>query len=254
MPTQGSPVSGPRNSRLPVSLSPALDHKLLGYAVAATAAGVGALAISLPADAEIVYTPAHQKIPPKGSTRIDLNHDGTVDFTVNNGFSTNCSFGRCNFASLTITPNAGNRVWITYGGNSFAWALSADRKVGPGDNFGSRSPRMERCVGTATSFRTTGSWGNVKEKYVGLEFSVDGETYYGWARFNVSLNYGRCQLTALLTGYAYENVAGRPIPTGKTSGEAAVEANETEHATSSLGGLALGSVVRYARREEDDVK
>lgn len=45
---------------------------------------------------------------------------------------------------------------------------------------------------------------------------VGGQIHYGWAR--LSIRNSRCNATALLTGYAYETVAGQAIATGKTSG------------------------------------
>ena len=39
-------------------------------------------AIALPAEAEIVYTPANISIPVGSSYNIDLNQDGVTDFTI----------------------------------------------------------------------------------------------------------------------------------------------------------------------------
>ena len=46
------------------------------YALAASVAGAGALAISQPANAKIVYTPAHVVISAGRNVLFDLNHDG----------------------------------------------------------------------------------------------------------------------------------------------------------------------------------
>src|SRR5580692_12791728 len=59
-------------------LGASLDKNLMSYAMAAGAAGVGLLALAQPADAKIVYTPAHKNIG--AQTFIDLNHDGINDF------------------------------------------------------------------------------------------------------------------------------------------------------------------------------
>jgi hypothetical protein len=57
------------------------------YALAASAAGVSALALSQPAAARIVYTPIHHVIGKNASFYIDLNHDGIADFLlVNSAF------------------------------------------------------------------------------------------------------------------------------------------------------------------------
>ncbi len=69
-----------QTSRIPASLSRSLHHRLNLYALAATAAGVGALALAQPAQAEIVYTPAHKKLHLNHNFFLDLNHDGVNDF------------------------------------------------------------------------------------------------------------------------------------------------------------------------------
>ena len=72
-------------NRRPVSLTRKLDHKLRGYATAASAAGVSLLALAQPSLAEIVYTPTHQTISPRGGTlALDLNNDGVTDFRIDN--------------------------------------------------------------------------------------------------------------------------------------------------------------------------
>jgi hypothetical protein len=55
------------------------------YALAATAAGLGVLAPACTAEAKIVYTPDHQKIPLFSKLNMDLNHDGISDFQFSYG-------------------------------------------------------------------------------------------------------------------------------------------------------------------------
>jgi hypothetical protein len=52
--------SGPRKT---TNLPESLHQQLNMYALAAGAAGVGVLALAQPADAKIVYTPAHKHLP-----------------------------------------------------------------------------------------------------------------------------------------------------------------------------------------------
>ena len=70
--------------RKPVVLSESTQRRLGMYALSATATGVGILAMAQPADAKIIYTPAHTKVVP--ALPIDLNHDGIVDFYLNSSF------------------------------------------------------------------------------------------------------------------------------------------------------------------------
>src|SRR5580704_15756136 len=66
--------------RKTATLPESIQRQLNMYALAASAAGVGILALSVPADCAIVYTPAHHRIPKGGSVKLDLNHDGVTDF------------------------------------------------------------------------------------------------------------------------------------------------------------------------------
>ncbi len=69
-----------RTSRKPSELSQSLQRNLKAYALAASAAGVGMLA--LPAEAKIVYRPTHIYIPLHHPVGLDLNGDGIVDFKI----------------------------------------------------------------------------------------------------------------------------------------------------------------------------
>jgi len=141
MPLPKTPPRASRKNRLPISLHPTLDHKLLGYAAAAGAAGVGILALAKPSQAEIVYTPTHQTVPP--SLALDLNNDGITDFTISN-YSWSCPSGVCRFQQLVVYPTGRNRVLATSAAGAYAQALQADKRVGPGPNFRS-SAKMDFC-------------------------------------------------------------------------------------------------------------
>src|SRR6516162_10029106 len=103
------------------------------YAVAATAAGVGVLALTEPADASVVFTPAHTKIT--GSISLDLNNDGIPDFN----FTRSVFYGGRAFSSSTVIApfNPANRIegngQIRFSGQRevSAFALPAGSVVGP---------------------------------------------------------------------------------------------------------------------------
>src|SRR5579863_10427884 len=67
--------------RTTANLSDSIHHRLNMYALAASAAGVGVLALAQPIEAKIVYTPADVKIG-YIPYNLDLNHDGVVDFQI----------------------------------------------------------------------------------------------------------------------------------------------------------------------------
>src|SRR5579863_5545031 len=68
---------GPRSKQ---QLSESLLAHINAYALAAGAAGVTIVAMTQPADAEIIVTQAHGNIPINKLVTIDLNHDGVPDF------------------------------------------------------------------------------------------------------------------------------------------------------------------------------
>jgi len=85
------------------------------------------------------------------------------------------------------------------------------------------------------STKCWGPWTNVKNRYLGLKFMVNGKPHFGWARANVSCNLSDFKITAVLTGYAYETIPNKAIIAGKTKGPDVIT---VEPAT--LGRLALG--------------
>ena len=69
-----------RPARAPAHLSDSLRRRLNAYALAASAAGVGMLALAQSSEAEIVYTPTHHVFRKGHIYKLDLNRDGTMDF------------------------------------------------------------------------------------------------------------------------------------------------------------------------------
>src|SRR5579863_8625027 len=70
----------PRLPRTPSNLPEPVRRWLNSYVLAAGAAGIGMLASASPAEAKIVYTAAHHKLPLNKDFFLDLNHDGVRDF------------------------------------------------------------------------------------------------------------------------------------------------------------------------------
>jgi hypothetical protein len=255
--------------RTPSALSGLLQKRLNTYALAAGAAGVSLLALPLPSEAEIVYTPANVKIGRDGGLNLDLNHDGIVDFTVNE-FNGDLGFRTSQF--LSVRGKTGNRVncettfCATY---ASAAALNSGSQIGP---VGGRHGWVEATEMAFEELTVRGflyydeRWANVTDAYLGLRFQLNGETHYGWARFTVTFHPGipkNRTWIAQLTGFAYETVAGKPIIAGQTKGS-----DSDEDASSaffrlkpsktvqfaSLGELALGAYgLALWRREEFEV-
>jgi hypothetical protein len=251
------PTSKPQlKMRAAVQLEPSIEKRLLGYAALAGASGVGILALAQPASAEVVFTAAHQKIADKSTFYLDLNNDGIADFKLSNSSFAGDAVRIPGAKTYTFNSDADLTVFGVaksnhvvggqqeYNGRpiSVASALMPGVEVGPDAKFGTSNIWMGAISATdGEPARYWGPWapegGNVKGRYLGFEFVVNGEIHYGWARFNVQIrqpHHGKVQ--AVLTGYAYETEPNTPIETGKIKGP---ESAEVKPGT--LGQLALGA-------------
>jgi hypothetical protein len=211
-------------TKLQTQLEKRLDTRLIAYAAAASAAGVGLLAQS--AEAKIVYTQANVDIVRnQAAVNIDLNNDGVIDFSLfyaagfvvlhNGNLPPEGSFG----SGLNIYPaQAANEVWgiKSTKGWECAAALPNGVKVGPGAAFQNHYLPLWAASGSYTRGATEHCpWRDQhRGAFLGLKFVVNGETHYGWAHVTVGS-------TTVLNGYAYETVPNQPIDTGKTSGPVA---------------------------------
>jgi hypothetical protein len=78
--------------RKTAKLSESVRQQLNLYALAASATGVGMLALAQSAEGTIIYTPAHIKLTPNHNFRLDLNHDGIKDFELDDTASGSSAF------------------------------------------------------------------------------------------------------------------------------------------------------------------
>jgi hypothetical protein len=216
--------------RTPSRLRDPLHSQLNSYALAASAAGVGVLALAQPAEGKIVYTKTHLVIAGAERYNLDLSHDKVTDFTVGNFFTTTCP-DSC-FQALYLKPAAGNsEVGSIKSYAHFAAAMKQGAVIGPKAHFLTGSAIMREAFSTQPSI---GPWNNVKNRYLGLKFQIKGKTHYGWARLNVT-GSGLGTIVATMTGYAYETIPDKALIAGKTSG-----AEEAVNEPVTLGVLALG--------------
>jgi hypothetical protein len=260
-------------SRKASSLSETCGRLLNMYAIAAGAAGVGVLALAQPSEAEVVYTPAHAALARHGHLFLDLNNDGKIDFEIAQrsgcttggeqtggrgaagqpppqfgGFCTAAIYLNVPFYSRRTHDNAaiGN-------GTGFpphrAYALKSGAPISSAQPFGgfylNFRNRASNSVGSCLA--SWGSWINVKDRYLGLKFNINGEFHFGWARLNVTCS-PTSKVIALLTGYAYETVANTPIVAGQSSDSPRESRLLPENGSAAklqpatLGVLALGSL------------
>lgn len=208
---------------LPVLLDKRLDTRVFAYAAAASAAGVGLLAMVPAAEAKIVYTAANLSIPNGRSVEIDLAQEGVPDFTFYfyaYGPAPRLPLGYHDEA-LSVVPAQGNAVWEIPNAKvgECAAALPPGVKVGAGAGFQSKRGLLLGSAGTAYSGPFIEcDWGKkTRGAYLGVRFVFDGTTHYGWAHLTVTC------CAAVITGYAYETVPNQPIDTGRTIGPSVAE-------------------------------
>lgn len=225
-------------TRQAAEVNPRLDRNLAAYMLAAGAAGVSLLAAQS-AEAEIVYTPAHTTIGPRTSFLLDLNNDGVNDFLLSNW-----QYGQA--SHLGVNQEAPANGVLGHGA-----ALPAGVRIGPKGAFVGYGTMAFQDSVSGVSF-SDGPWKDAQNRYLGLKFSVNGETHYGWARLTVTAKGG---IVATLTGYAYETIPNKPILAGKTSGPEAASTVEPPamSAPATLGMLARGADARAIWRRDDDL-
>jgi len=237
-------------------LSESTLRRLQAYELGAISAGVGMLVLASPGEAKIIYTPAHRILKVGMIYKLDLNHDGVVDFALRDLPCKSCGGG----AVLSALPSAGNGVsgFATSFGN-WASALKRGALIGTRRYFPGKELAFAATTGDGQTI-SEGSWVNVMDRYLGLKFKINGRTHYGWARLNVKIQ--GLSITATLTGYAYETLPNKPIIAGQTKGadesdggigkpEAAVGAPTARLAT--LGMLAMGAPALSIWRRDETV-
>lgn len=208
-------------------LTDSLHQQLSLYALAATAASVASLTLA-PAEAKIVYTPSHIPINVDGNiVNLDLNHDGINDFSFYAGYvSPGVRRGLTppegnHWSNLAVTPlQQSNGAWaVESKGHLCAAAEPKGKPVGSHRKFqpGKSVLPMAFASGDSTGGTAFCPWLKVQQSYVGLKFVIQGKVHFGWARIN-RIN-GNAGFPAVIDGYAYESVPGKPIVTGKTKGQ-----------------------------------
>lgn len=231
----------PKRADLPESVL----HALNMYALAATAAGVGMLALVPQAAGKIVYTKVHKTVPYNhGPVFFDLNNDGVNDFALSGRSMATTSGAHANLN--VYAAHRGNAVWsVQSQGHHCAAAVYAGQFIGPKRKFNPHKLVMfflNTFLGSGSAFCP---WINLPIAYLGLKVEINGKEHYGWARISFFHN------ATTLTGYAYETIPNKAIVADQTRGPANEENLDSTAALASptldapapatLGALAMGA-------------
>jgi len=243
----------PRSSRKIANTPGSIRLHLHTYTLAATAAGVTMLALVPLGEAEIIYTPANLQISPIGTYTLDVDNDGTTDFTF---FDTYYDA----LGTLGVTgARPGNQVALAQNshGRPSAAAIRSGRKIGFRARFGGSGYSVVMASGWYNvyfpyNFRCRGPWKDKQNRYLGLKLMIGGEVHYGWARLSETCYRGN-RNSAVLTGYAYETIANKSIKAGQEQGtDDDVEQPDDailDQASPTLGALAGGARARRMWRQ-----
>lgn len=224
------------SKRTPSRLPAKLDRHLLAYATAAGAAGVAMLACATPAQAEVVATKAHVRLPiAKGLVQFDINGDGQPDFGLSAfGETHTCTTYAKRHANVhrnlgcpfddgvAIVPTqAGDEVISvesTFGFLQCAANVPGGQKIGTHRNFQPGRDVLGVHEGTSEGvYYCPWALNRNPSPFIGVKFTdTTGAVHYGWISISiVAINH------ALITGYAYETTPNQPILAGQTSGPSA---------------------------------
>jgi hypothetical protein len=207
--------SGP--SQAVSTLSSSVSQKLNLCAMVAAAAVV-LLAVPRAVEAEIVYTKVNINFI---TYNLDLNNDGVSDVALQMRETAYLCYPCRDGQRILLSelPATGNGVL----GNPPA-ALKAGAMIGPNQVFYQGTGTMSAWYSASRCGcveHHVGPWFEVANHYLGVAFKIQGKTHYGWARMSTAFR------SVMLTGYAYETIAGKTIAAGATTGGA--EESSEEH-------------------------
>jgi hypothetical protein len=225
-------LAASRNNKNPIrTLSPErkeqLEKRLLAYALGA----LGMVGLAPYCNASIVYTKVNVTIS-QGVIPIDLNQDGKIDFRLHNYWVGTSS----SVQAITIKGSPSDSVAGVIGHKKTIF----EEAVAVPLNYSIGSGISRTFVNLKTKHAYIG--GGITNEFLGLRFSINGQTHYGWARITTK-GHGFNFATIQLTGFAYETTPNKAILAGDRGPGAANADIEpvSREAGPSLAMLSLGA-------------
>ena len=217
------------------------ESRLARYCAVGAGAAVCAGAVTT-ADASIVFinyggqvlTDAVPGNGDFGDTSFDLNNDGAFDFAL--GIGNGESFGG---AAAILAPFGGSLgvAGLTNNGYYYGSKLALGANIGPGTGFLNLSPTRETASLAFADGYPSSQWLDSSPGYLGIRFTINGQSIYGWVRISVAPNVEPGARNITIYDAAYE-----------TDGTAIDAGAVPEPSTTSLGLLALGMAGLIAHR------
>jgi hypothetical protein len=208
-----------------------LEKRLRAYAAGAGAVATGLLAFSPLASGEIVVVPAHVTIT-RGSAPFAINVGGTTEFNLGDTHSHH-TLSAAEIFFVAAVSGAG----VVHGQGNQVAALKFGAVIGPVDKFLNDTQLLALDYSGRFGTAVEGPFANTADRFLGLEFTFEGQVHYGWVGFStVRAEFNN--VTATLTAYAYETEPNTPIYAGQSSDSPDRSGATIQPAT--LGTLALG--------------
>ncbi len=166
-----------------------LQERLSQYSAAAAAVTIGAAG----ANAQIVYTDVDPDFSHPGDEigfGLDLNNDANADFIIASVDTTITNTQGTFRVRNTVVAGYGTQAaqnaiaGETPSNYNYALALNMNDMIDNTLNWIASTNTMAYNVNSANPYNE--NWNGVTDKYLGLRFDAGGNTYYGWARMDVS--------------------------------------------------------------------
>jgi hypothetical protein len=170
------------------------------------------------ANAQIVYTNIQpnvrlscNNIPCNKNYSLDLNNDGVIDFILTT-FKEGIGFGGQGYmVGVKVLSLSTNSILVSSISNAAALTSS---DIIQSTSIWQSGMKYLRVYYSLSG--TAGNWSTINNKYLGLKFNVNGQSYFGWVLLSVSVSSS--QATVTIKSYAYDTTPNHSILAGATSG------------------------------------
>ncbi|MDB4516956.1 T9SS type A sorting domain-containing protein [Crocinitomicaceae bacterium] len=162
-----------------------LQKRLSKYTAAAAALTVGATGVN----AQIVYTdvdPDFSHLGDEIGVGLDMDNDGNFDYILVSADTIVTGGTRVRYTIVAPYGSVASMNSIageTPSAYNYALALNMNDMIDNTLNWIQSTNTMAYNVDSANPYNE--NWNGVTDKYLGLQFSTGGSTYYGWARLDV---------------------------------------------------------------------
>ncbi len=216
-----------------------LYKKNAGKLTAYSAMAGAFVALSTDANATVVYTDITDVDMVLGDgLPIDLDDNGVIDFLIIDQSNTGGNWTWVQMYGYTASGygNDNNKALGYFGGIlSYASALGSGDAINSDGSFIANVGGNEAVLVSVYSGVNYGQFIGANDKYVGVQFDIDGDIHYGWIRVDCDVT----PTTATIKDWAYEDAVEATIDAGQKDGGiiAIITLNESQVSAYSFGNI-----------------